>query len=99
MPIPTLKDQSCEIRKVKSRVATLENGVLSEVRLGTTVLVAGTKDVDDTDITAESTVLFNRYAPGGTLGHLSYAVFPGEGITFTSSSNTDTSSLNYLISY
>ena len=99
MPIPTLKDQSCEIRKVKSRVATLENGVLSEVRLGTTVLVAGTKDVDDTDITAESTVLFNRYAPGGTLGHLSYAVFPGEGITFTSSSITDTSSLNYLISY
>lgn len=99
MPIQTLKDQSCEIRKVKSRVSTLENGILSDVRLGAATLVAGTKDVDDVDVTAESTVIFNRHVPGGTLGHLSYAIFPGEGITFTSSSNTDTSSLSYLISY
>ena len=92
--LPTVKEISCCLNSAEASIATLEN-----FSLGETTLVTGTKAVADTKVTATSVVIFNRHVPGGTVGHLSYAVSAGVGVTFTSSSATDTSSLTYVIYY
>ena len=60
-------------------------------------LVGGTVAVANTAITANSVILYNRSLLGGTPGHLSYALSAGVGITFNSSSGTDTSSIAYIV--
>ena len=92
--LPTVKEINCCLNSAEASIADLEN-----FSLGETTLVTGTKAVADTKVTATSKVIFNRRAVGGTVGHLSYAVSAGVGVTFTSSSATDTSSLTYIIYY
>lgn len=61
------------------------------------VLVAGTKAVADTAITANSVILYNRSLTGGTTGQLSYVLNAGVGVTFNSTSGTDTSTIVYIV--
>lgn len=69
------------------------------VRIGSAVLVAGTKVVADTKIGADDLVI----AFPGKLGTVSAAKLisvtrtAGTSITFTSTDNTDTSTITYLI--
>ena len=65
----------------------------------TTTLAAGTKVVTDSNIKSTSKIWYQRGAPGGTLGHLSYTIINGTSFTFLSSSGTDTSVIEYSIVY
>ncbi len=66
-------------------------------RMGITTLTAGTKAIANTSVTATSRIFLQRQAVGGAPGHLSYTRQPGVGFTVTSTSNTETSTLNWLI--
>ncbi len=65
----------------------------------TAVLVAGTVTVANTAIKSTSVIEYQRSTAGGTLGELSYAITAGTSFTFTSSSATDTSTIQYRIIY
>lgn len=65
---------------------------------GVATLVAGTKTVTTTGITASSRVALFRQATGGTLGHLSVgAITAGTSFVINSSSGTDTSVIYWVI--
>lgn len=63
---------------------------------GEAILVAGTKVVNNTRITAACVVLLSRKTIGGTVGNLSYTVAAGV-LTINSSNAADTSTIAYLI--
>jgi hypothetical protein len=65
--------------------------------MGVATLVAGTVTVANTSVSATSRIFLTRQAAGGTLGHLTYTRNAGVGFTITSSSGTDTSTVEYLI--
>ncbi|MBZ6250398.1 hypothetical protein KVH27_18680 [Streptomyces olivaceus] len=69
----------------------------ANARMGTSTLAAGTVTVANTSVTANTRVMPFRQAAGGTLGHLSVTKTPGTGFTITSSSNTDTSVVAWLL--
>lgn len=64
---------------------------------GTATLVAGTKTVTTTAISANAKVIYSRATTGGTVGFLSYTRVNGTSITFNSTSATDTSSIDWVI--
>jgi len=67
-------------------------------RTGQTTLVAGTKVVSDTAITANSKIFATVHTPGGTPGWLQISARTAStSFTILSSSNTDTSVVDYLI--
>lgn len=66
-------------------------------RIGTDVLVAGTKAVANTSITANSKVMMSVSALGGTQGILSYTKNIGVGFTINSSNAADTSTVDWFI--
>jgi hypothetical protein len=69
-------------------------------RFKTVTLTAGSSGtISDPNIKSTSVILYQRSTAGGTLGHLSYAIVNGTSYTFTSSSNTDTSTIVYKIVY
>jgi hypothetical protein len=74
------------------RIAEGANG-----RAGTAVLVAGTVTVANNTITANTRVDYCRAASGGALGHLSSTQVAGTSFTINSSSNTDTSTINWWL--
>ncbi|MEI6580801.1 MAG: hypothetical protein WCO07_01370 [bacterium] len=63
---------------------------------GSATLVAGTKTITNSLITANAIVFLTVSTPGGTQGFLSYAVSAGQ-LIITSTSATDTSTVNYII--
>jgi hypothetical protein len=65
--------------------------------MNSAVLVAGTKAVSLTSITANAKIFLNRSTTGGTVGHLSYTISAGVGFTINSSSATDTSTVVYIV--
>jgi len=65
--------------------------------VGNATLVAGTKAVACTDITANSIVMLTRKTIGGTVGNLSYTLTASTGFTINSSSATDTSVISWTI--
>lgn len=68
------------------------------IRTGQTTLVAGTKVVADTAITANSKIFTTVHTPGGAPGWLQVSArTAGTSFTILSSSNTDTSVVDYLI--
>ncbi|WP_399142146.1 glycosyl hydrolase family 28-related protein [Streptomyces sp. NBUA17] len=69
----------------------------ANARMGTSTLAAGTVTVANTSVTANTRVLPFRQAAGGTLGHLSVTKNAGVGFTITSSSNTDTSAVAWVL--
>lgn len=70
----------------------------SNCKQGTAVLAAGTVVVANTSVTANSRIFLTTQAPGGTVGapYVS-ARTAGTSFTITSTSNTDTSTVAYLI--
>lgn len=92
MPLKTIDGIACCLDKLEARVAN----VLADT-VGNATLVAGTVSVADPAVKAGSFVLLSRKTIGGTAGNLSYTVTAGTGITINSSSNTDTSTVTYLI--
>lgn len=68
------------------------------VRQGTATLVAGTVTVADAKITANSTIRILSKTLGGTPGaHFISAKSVGVSFTITSTSNTDTSTVNFSV--
>jgi hypothetical protein len=62
-------------------------------------LVGGTVTIADARVTGMSKITVSRRAAGGTVGNITEtARVPGVSVTFTSSSGTDTSVINYTIS-
>lgn len=67
-------------------------------KIGTTAaMVAGVIATSTTAITANSIVLFSRKTTGGTTGDVSYTIVAGTSFTLTSTSNTETSTFDYMI--
>ncbi|BAU40202.1 hypothetical protein [Ralstonia phage RSP15] len=68
--------------------------------VGTATLVAGVVTVNTTAVNANSKIFVSRNTPGGTVGNL-YAqtadIVAGTSFKITSSSNTDTSTVNWFI--
>ena len=89
--------QNAALEAIDGSLYSLSNTVSDSLVVSTTTLVAGTKAVANTAVTSSTKVLFCRATLGGTPGHLSYTVSAGVGITFNSSSSSDTSSINYVI--
>jgi hypothetical protein len=70
----------------------------SNAKQGTTVLVAGSKVVANTAVTANSRIFLTSQADGGTPGFLRVSSrVAGTSFTITSSSGTDTSTVAYEI--
>lgn len=70
----------------------------TNAKLGTAVLAAGTVTVANTSITANSRIMLTSQVDGGTPGFLRVsATSVGASFTITSGSNTDTSTVAYLI--
>ncbi|MCX4969388.1 glycosyl hydrolase family 28-related protein [Streptomyces sp. NBC_00654] len=69
----------------------------ANARMNVATLAAGAVTVANTSITANTRVLPFRQAAGGALGHLSVTKNPGVGFTITSSSNTETSVVAWVL--
>jgi hypothetical protein len=63
---------------------------------GSTTLIAGTKTVTNSFITANSLIFLTASTPGGTQGFLSYVASAGQ-VIINSSSGSDTSVVNFII--
>lgn len=68
------------------------------LKFGSVALVGGEKGVADTAILATSKIFVSNAGNGGTIGLLSVNVSPGSGFVINSVL-TDTSTIDYLISY
>lgn len=84
------------------RLSTLGKGFSvaegSNARMGTAVLVAGTKVVSTTAVTANSRIFITTNTPGGTPGWLQVSArSAGTSFTILSSSATDTSTVAWII--
>lgn len=67
-------------------------------RAGSAVLVGGTVTVANTSVlTATTKILYNRTTTGGTPGHLSATMINATSFTITSSSGTDTSTVDWQL--
>ena len=64
---------------------------------GTATLVGGTVTVSTTQVHTNSIVLLSRKTSGGTPGTLTYTISSETSFTITSSSGTDTSTVDWLI--
>ena len=70
----------------------------TNARMGTAVLVAGAATVANTSVTANTRVFLTSQVDGGTPGFLRVSTrTAGTSFTITSSSNTDTSTVAYLL--
>jgi hypothetical protein len=75
---------------------SLEDG--SNKRMGQAVLVGGTVTVSNTSVTANTRIFLSHANTSGTLGHLYISArVAGTSFTITSSSATDTSTVNWLL--
>mgnify|MGYP006895932401 CR=1 FL=1 len=80
---------NCFVRVVPSAVETSPSG--------SATLVAGTIAVAYPSLTATDRVLVTVTTAGGTRGYLSVAKSAGVGFTINSTSNTDTSTVDWVI--
>lgn len=69
----------------------------TNARMGVATLVAGTVTVANTSVSANTRVATFRQAAGGTLGHLSTSKVNGTSFTIASSSNSDTSTVAWVL--
>lgn len=85
------------------KVNTLSTSSLSIIaganaKMGTATLVAGSKVVANTAVTANSVIFITTKTPGGTVGYKYVsAKVAGTSFTITSASGTDTSTMDYII--
>lgn len=67
-------------------------------RMGQAILVGGTVIVSNTTVTANTRIFLSHANTSGTLGHLYISArTAGTSFTITSSSGTDTSTVNWLL--
>jgi hypothetical protein len=66
-------------------------------RTGTATLIAGTVTINNPIVATNSIIIVSRKTSGGTLGYLYISSQSNGSFTITSSSNSDTSTVNYLI--
>lgn len=90
-PVAPDAQQAFRVREQSTTTGKKDN------RMGAATLVAGTVTVANRIVTANSRIFLTRATTGGTTGHLSYTISAGASFTITSSSNTDTSVINWLI--
>ena len=64
---------------------------------GTSTLVAGTVTVSNTNVATGDLIVMSATNQSGTAGHLSYSIVNGTSFTITSTSNTDTRTIHWLI--
>lgn len=69
------------------------------LKMGTAVLVGGTKTISDTSILSTSKVFVSNLSVGGTIGILSVSLNAGVGFTINSANVLDTSTIAYEIRY
>lgn len=70
----------------------------SNKRMGQAVLVGGTVEVSNTSVTDDTRIILSHANTSGTLGHLYISArSAGVSFTITSSSGTDTSTVNWLL--
>ncbi len=70
----------------------------SNKRMGQAVLVGGTVSVSNTSVTANTRIFLSHADTSGTLGHLYVSArVAGTSFDITSSSGTDTSTVNWLL--
>jgi hypothetical protein len=70
----------------------------SNKRMGQAVLVGGTVTVSNTSVTANTRIFLSHANTSGTLGHLYISArVAATSFTITSSSGTDTSTVNWLL--
>lgn len=75
----------------------IEEGT-TDARMGTAVLVAGTKTVNTTGVTANSRIFLTVQATGGTAGLLSIGTkTAGTSFVINSASGADTSTVAWMI--
>ena len=93
----TARNQMAAFASQQIEKYDLAGGVGANARMGVATLVAGTVTVANTSVTANTRVAPFRQAGGGTLGDLSATKINGTSFTITSSSNTDTSTVAWLL--
>ncbi|MDT7847184.1 right-handed parallel beta-helix repeat-containing protein [Streptomyces justiciae] len=69
----------------------------TNARMGVATLAAGTVTIPNTSVTANSRILIQRRVAGGTLGNLTYTKSAGVSFTINSTSNTETSTVDWVI--
>ncbi len=69
----------------------------ANARMGQATLVAGCVTNANTSITTNTRVFMSRATAGGTLGHLSCVVSNGAWFIVNSSTNADTSAVNWML--
>jgi hypothetical protein len=90
-------DAHNDISDVLTAMSAQLNG-LPSMQWGKATLVGGSVNVSAPSVAAGSPVLVSRMTPAGTLGFLSVPVVnPGSGFTIASSSNTDISTVGWLV--
>jgi hypothetical protein len=81
-----------------AKIAGLTVAEGTDAKMGTATLVAGEAVVANESVTANSRILLTSQVDGGTPGFLRVSArTAGTGFTITSSSNTDTSTVAYVI--
>lgn len=65
--------------------------------VGAATLAAGTVTIANTNIKTGDIIIWSRFTNGGTLGDISYTIIDSTSFTFTSTSGTETSVLDYMI--
>jgi hypothetical protein len=69
----------------------------SNQRAGNAVLVAGTLEVSNSGVTANTIVMLTRKTAGGVIGDLTYTLNAGTSFTINSANVADTSTVSYLL--
>lgn len=69
----------------------------SNAKIGTATLVGGTVTVANTSVTANSRIFYSVSTAGGTQGNLRYTKSAGTSFTITSTSATETSTVDWFI--
>lgn len=73
------------------------NSFTGERQSGSDALAGGTVTIASGEIRSGDRVRLNRQTSGGTPGHLSYSIVDKTSLTITSTSNADTSTINWEI--
>ena len=68
----------------------------SNAYMGAATLVAGTKTVSNTSVTANTNIFLSRSTTGGTVGHLSYTIVAATSFTINSTSVLETSTIEWF---
>jgi hypothetical protein len=101
----TLNDHESRVNEIETNGAQLQfplsQDSIDQIKQlfpsGTGTLVAGVASITDSNIQQSSLIIYSVLKSGGTQGFLSITAQSNGSMTITSTSNTDISTINYLI--